>query len=97
MIQLRNIEKSFRSGLTRTYILRQINLDVKEGEFISIMGPSGAGKSTLLHIIGLHDASWSGDYFFEDVAVHKIKQKNAQSYTRKTLVLFFNAFICLMI
>ena len=55
MIKLRSIEKSFPTGATRTFILRRIDIDVKEGEFISIMGPSGAGKSTLLHIIGMHD------------------------------------------
>ena len=54
LISLRNIEKYFEHGPTRTYVLRRVNLDVQDGEFISIMGPSGAGKSTLLHLLGMH-------------------------------------------
>ena len=53
-------------------MLRRINVDIKEGEFISIMGPSGAGKSTLLHIIGMHDSAWTGEYYFLDQPVHKL-------------------------
>jgi ABC-type lipoprotein export system ATPase subunit len=56
MIALRNLEKSYSHGVSKTFVLRQIDLDVKEGEFLSIMGPSGAGKSTLLHILGMHDS-----------------------------------------
>src|SRR4029079_17931485 len=66
LVGLRNIEKSYAHGTSRAYVLRRINLDVKEGEFISIMGPSGAGKSTLLHIIGMHDSAWTGEYYFLD-------------------------------
>lgn len=95
MIKLQNIEKSFRAGLTRTYILRQINLEVKEGEFISIMGPSGAGKSTLLHIIGLHDLNWDGEYFFEDIAVHKLKQKERAELHKKNFSFIFQKFYLL--
>jgi putative ABC transport system ATP-binding protein len=95
MIKLLNIEKSFRAGLTRTYILRQINLEVKEGEFISIMGPSGAGKSTLLHIIGLHDLSWDGEYFFEDIAIHKLKQKERADLHKRIFSFIFQKFYLL--
>ena len=56
LIRLRNVEKCFKTRAGMTYVLRQINLDIAEGEFITIMGPSGAGKSTLLSIIGLLDA-----------------------------------------
>ncbi len=72
MIRLRNVEKFFEHGVTKTYVLRRINLDVQEGDFVSIMGPSGAGKSTLLHLLGMHDSAWSGEYFFLDVPVHKL-------------------------
>ena len=75
LIGMRNIEKSYAHGTSRTYVLRRINLDVKEGEFISIMGPSGAGKSTLLHIIGMHDSAWTGEYYFLDQPVHKLAAK----------------------
>ena len=66
-------------------MLRRIDLDIKPGEFVSIMGPSGAGKSTLLHILGMHDQSWSGEYYFEDTPVHKLdakKRRVAQSEHR---------------
>ncbi len=75
LIGLRNLEKSYALGASRSYVLRRVNLDVKEGEFISIMGPSGAGKSTLLHIIGMHDSAWTGEYYFLDQAVHRLGPK----------------------
>src|SRR5689334_21907946 len=76
LIAVRNIEKSYAHGTSRTYVLRRINFDVKEGEFISIMGPSGAGKSTLLHIIGMHYSAWTGEYYFLDQPVHKLAAKD---------------------
>jgi putative ABC transport system ATP-binding protein len=75
MIKLSNIEKYYSNKFVKTWVLRQINLEVKEGEFISIMGPSGAGKSTLLHIIGMLDDASSGEYFFSGEPVHKMKEK----------------------
>ena len=75
MIALRNIEKSYAHGTSRSYVLRRINADIKEGEFVSIMGPSGAGKSTLLHIIGMHDSAWTGEYYFLDQPVHRLGAK----------------------
>ena len=62
MIQLRNVEKFFEVGGGKTYALRRINLDVREGEFVTIMGPSGAGKSTLLSILGMLDGDWRRDH-----------------------------------
>jgi ABC-type lipoprotein export system ATPase subunit len=75
MISIRNVEKFFESGVGKTFVLRRINIDVRPGEFVSIMGPSGAGKSTLLHILGMHDSAWSGEYYFLDQPVHKLGQK----------------------
>ena|SRR5579884_1299931 len=75
MISLRNIEKYFEHGLTKTFVLRRINLDVREGEFISIMGPSGAGKSTLLHVLGMHDTAWTGEYYLMGNPVHQMNKK----------------------
>jgi ABC-type antimicrobial peptide transport system, ATPase component len=75
MIRLENIEKSYSNKLVQTYVLRRINLEVKEKEFISIMGPSGSGKSTLLNIIGMLDIPTSGEYYFEGNAVHKLSEK----------------------
>ncbi|MBY0372714.1 MAG: ABC transporter ATP-binding protein [Bryobacteraceae bacterium] len=76
MITLRNIEKFFQHGPTRTFVLRRVNMEIREGEFVSIMGPSGAGKSTLLHLIGMHDTAWSGEYYFQDQAVHNLNKKD---------------------
>ncbi len=59
MIKLRNLEKYYESGAGRTYVLRQISVEVEEGEFITIMGPSGAGKTTLLSILGMLDGAWN--------------------------------------
>jgi putative ABC transport system ATP-binding protein len=76
MIRLRHIERSYPLGHGQTfYVLRDINLDVAQGDFVSIMGPSGAGKSTLLHILGMHDHGWTGEFFFDDAAVHHLKSK----------------------
>ena len=59
LVSVRGLEKSFAHGTSRTFVLRRISLDVKDGEFVSIMGPSCAGKSTLLHILGMHDSAWT--------------------------------------
>lgn len=78
LIQLRNLEKSFEAGAQKFYVLRRVSLDIQPGEFVTIMGPSGAGKSTLLSILGMLDGTWSGEYFFNENAVHKmnVKQRN---------------------
>jgi putative ABC transport system ATP-binding protein len=75
MIELRNVEKSYPAGHGRTWVLRQISLEVREGEFVTIMGPSGAGKSTLLGIVGLYDGDWSGQYFVDGCSVHGLKPR----------------------
>ena len=75
MIKLKNIEKYYSAGSLKTYVLRDISLDVEEGEFISIMGPSGSGKSTILHILGMLDTPTAGEYYFFDEAVHNMKEK----------------------
>ena len=76
MITLRNVEKFYEHGTVKTWVLRRIDLEVKEGEFLSIMGPSGAGKSTLLHVVGMHDAGWTGEYHLFDQPVHKLRAKD---------------------
>lgn len=75
MIKLTNIEKYYSNKLIKTFVLRQINLEIKEGEFITIMGPSGAGKSTLLYILGMLDKPSGGEYYFFDEPVHKMSDK----------------------
>ncbi len=92
MISLRNIEKYFEHGPTKTFVLRRINVEVQEGEFISIMGPSGAGKSTLLHLLGMHDSSWTGEYYFNDVAVHKMKKNDRLELYKKYFGFVFQSY-----
>lgn len=92
MIVLRNVEKYFEHGPTKTYVLRRVNVEIKEGEFVSIMGPSGAGKSTLLHIMGMHDTQWSGEYYFADQPVHKLKQKDRFELYKKYFGFVFQSF-----
>ncbi len=75
MIKLKNIEKFYNNKSVKTFVLRNINLEVEEGEFISVMGPSGSGKSTLLYILGMLDAPSSGEYTFMDEQVHLMSEK----------------------
>ncbi|MBN1998099.1 ABC transporter ATP-binding protein [candidate division KSB1 bacterium] len=76
MIKLADLEKYYSNKFVKTYVLRNINLKIAQGEFISIMGPSGAGKSTLLHILGMLDDMSGGEYYFYDQPVHKLKEKD---------------------
>jgi putative ABC transport system ATP-binding protein len=76
MIELKNIEKYYTNKFIKTWVLRNINLEIEEGEFVTIMGPSGAGKSTLLHIIGMLDDASAGEYYFYDHPVHQLKEKD---------------------
>jgi putative ABC transport system ATP-binding protein len=92
VIGLRNLEKFYEQGPTKTYVLRRITLDIKEGEFISIMGPSGAGKSTLLHLIGMHDAAWTGEYYFLDHPVHKLGKKERAELHKKYMGFVFQSY-----
>src|SRR5919199_380724 len=92
LITLRNVEKSYPHGVGRTYVLRRINADIKEGEFVSIMGPSGAGKSTLLHILGMHDSAWSGEYYFMDQPVHRLNPKQRAELHKKHIGFVFQSY-----
>jgi putative ABC transport system ATP-binding protein len=92
MIRLRNVDKSFRQGAGQVFVLRRINLEVKEGEFVSIMGPSGAGKSTLLHLLGMHDGDWSGEYEFLGQKVHELGKKQRLDLQRQNIGFVFQSY-----
>ncbi|MEM6646274.1 MAG: ABC transporter ATP-binding protein [Bacteroidota bacterium] len=92
MIQLRKLSKSYMNGLTRTFVLRNVNLDIQEGEFTSIMGPSGSGKSTLLHIMGMLDSASTGEYFFYDQPVHKLSERKRTDLHRQNIGFVFQAY-----
>jgi putative ABC transport system ATP-binding protein len=91
LITTKGIEKTVASGATTTWILRAIDLDIRSGEFVSIMGPSGAGKSTLLHILGLHDAEWRGEYVLSGERVDTLSHaKRAELQKRHIGFVFQN-------
>jgi len=92
VIRLRQVEKTYGAGAARTWVLRRIDLEVKEGEFVSIMGPSGAGKSTLLHILGLLDGEWSGEFFFLDQPVHTLRPKEKADLNRRHVGFVFQSY-----
>src|SRR5690606_36906189 len=89
MIHLENVEKSWPLAGGRTWVLRNINLDIAEGEFVSIMGPSGAGKSSLLNVLGLMDHDWQGEYVLDEVAVGKLAPKQRQALQRDKIGFIF--------
>jgi ABC-type lipoprotein export system ATPase subunit len=92
LISLRNLERSYPQGPARNYVLRRITADIKPGEFVSIMGPSGAGKSTLLHILGMHDAGWSGEYYFLDQPVHNMSAKQRAELHKRHIGFVFQSY-----
>jgi putative ABC transport system ATP-binding protein len=92
MIELQHISKWISIGGIRTFILKDINIKIKEGEFISIMGPSGSGKSTLLNIFGMLDEQSEGEYYFLDQAVHTMKEKHRSQLYKQYIGFVFQAY-----
>ncbi len=92
MMRLCNIEKYYENKVIKTYVLRNINLEVKEGEFISVMGPSGSGKTTLLNIIGMLDVPSNGEYYFYDEPVHKMSEKKLSELHKTHIGFVFQSY-----
>jgi putative ABC transport system ATP-binding protein len=92
MITLKNIYKYYDSKFQRTFVLKDIDMEISEGEFVTVMGPSGAGKSTLLNIIGMLDEPSEGEYYFFDRPVHKINEKERVEFHRNYMGFIFQAF-----
>ena len=92
MIDLQHISKWIQAGVNRTFILKDINLSIGEGEFVSIMGPSGSGKSTLLNIIGMLDTPSEGEYFFLDQNVFTLREKQRQELYKKHIGFVFQSY-----
>lgn len=92
MIKLNNIFKWYTVGGSHSFVLKDVNLSIKEGEFVSIMGPSGSGKSTLLHIIGLLDEPNEGDYRFQEENVLKFKEKKRSEIYKQHMGFVFQAY-----
>ena len=92
MIRLKNLERSYKTPAGQTWVLRRINLEIREGEFITIMGPSGAGKSSLLNALALLDDGWEGEYWFRDRAVHDMKRKQRGELAKRNVGMVFQSY-----
>jgi putative ABC transport system ATP-binding protein len=92
MIRLCNLERSYKTPAGQTWVLRRIGLDIREGEFITIMGPSGAGKSSLLNVLALLDDNWQGEYWFRAQAVHGMKRKQRSELARRNIGVVFQSY-----
>ncbi|MFT3782284.1 MAG: ABC transporter ATP-binding protein [Nibricoccus sp.] len=92
MITLRKLQRVYPLKGGPFYALRDINLHIAEGEFVSIMGPSGSGKSTLLHILGLHDPNWEGEYLFRDKAVHSLNRAQRAALQKESIGFIFQQY-----
>jgi putative ABC transport system ATP-binding protein len=92
MIKLVNLERYYPVGITKSYVLRRINLEIREGEFLTIMGPSGSGKSTLLSILGMLDSSWGGEYYFFDHAIHKMDPRRRVEINKQYIGFVFQSY-----
>ena len=92
IIRMRGITKWYSAGIIKTFVLRDIDLDVEEGEFLTIMGPSGAGKSTLLHILGMLDTPSAGDYRFYDQEAHRLSERRLAELHKHYLGFVFQSY-----
>src|SRR5882757_1486664 len=92
MIQLKNVERSYKTGAGQTWVLRRINLEIQQGEFITVMGPSGAGKSSLLNVLALLDDQWTGEYWFREEAVHHLKRKQRGEVAKRNVGMVFQSY-----
>ena len=92
MLLLKNIDRSYRSGARKTWVLRRIDLKIDSGEFVTIMGPSGAGKSSLLNVLALLDDQWRGEYWFRDQPVHSLNRRQRADIARTSVGMVFQSY-----
>lgn len=93
LIELKHIERVYPLAKGENfYVLRDITLNIEEGDFVSVMGPSGAGKSTLLHILGMHDHGWTGEYYLDETAVHRLKSKERATLRNEQIGFVFQQY-----
>jgi len=92
VIKLRGVSKFYSTGYVKTFVLRTINLEVGEGEFLTVMGPSGAGKSTLLHILGMLDTPSEGEYYFDDQPVHTFDERRLTELHKHQIGFVFQSY-----
>src|SRR5271155_1098168 len=92
MIELKQLERSYKTGHTETWVLRRINLTIREGEFVTVMGPSGAGKSSLLNVLAMLDDQWKGEFYFAGEAVHAMNRKQRADLARRNVGMVFQSY-----
>lgn len=92
MLELKNVERSYKAGPSETFVLRNLKLTIREGEFLTIMGPSGAGKSSLLNVLAMLDDQWRGEYFFASEPVHALNRKQRADLARKQIGMVFQSY-----
>ena len=92
MIELKNLERSFKTGHTETWVLRRINLTIRQGEFVTVMGPSGAGKSSLLNVLAMLDDQWKGEFLIDETAVHRMNRKQRAELARQRIGMVFQSY-----
>jgi ABC-type lipoprotein export system ATPase subunit len=92
MIQLKNIERSYKTGAGQTWVLRRVNLEIKEGDFLTIMGPSGAGKSSLLNVLALLDDQWLGEFWFREEAAHRMNRRQRADLAKRNIGMVFQSY-----
>lgn len=92
MIELRNIERSYKAGHTEEAVLRRVGLTIREGDFVTIMGPPGAGKSSLLNVLALLDDGWKGEYQFDEKQLHSFNRKQRADFARQRIGMVFQSY-----
>ena len=92
LISMHNLERSYKTGHTETFVLRRVSLTIAAGEFVTVMGPSGAGKSSLLNVLAMLDDAWRGEFFFDDTPVHTLNRKQRAELARKRIGMVFQSY-----
>src|SRR6201988_1587403 len=92
MIRLNTLDRTYKSPAGKFIVLRRVNLEIREGECITVMGPSGAGKSSLLNVLALLDDGWSGEYWFRDQAVQDMKRKQRSELAKRNIGMVFQSY-----
>jgi len=92
MIELNNVERSYKTGHTETWVLRRIGLAIRAGEFVTMMGPSGAGKSSLLNVLAMLDDQWRGEFYFDGDSVHTMNRKQRGDLARRRIGMVFQSY-----
>ncbi len=92
LIRIRDLERFYQTGPTKTYVLRRIALEINQGDFVTIMGPSGSGKSTLLNVIGMLDNAWTGEYDLVEHQVHKLSPKQRIELNKRYMGFVFQSY-----